>query len=76
MRREPSSFSPSRSATRNARRGSVALGRDRAGIESEEDHAKVRSDFETLTGREERRRVTRPSMNKQIAGEIGVSEIP
>jgi FixJ family two-component response regulator len=55
----------------------VALARDRGRIESEKTMAKIRSDFETLTAREQEvmTLVTSGLMNKQIAGEIGVSEI-
>jgi FixJ family two-component response regulator len=55
----------------------VALARDRGRIESEKTTTKVRSDFETLTAREQEvmTLVTAGLMNKQIAGEIGVSEI-
>jgi FixJ family two-component response regulator len=55
----------------------VALARDRGRIESEKTMAKIRSDFETLTSREQEvmTLVTSGLMNKQIAGEIGVSEI-
>ena len=55
----------------------VALARDRGRIESEKTMAKIRSDFETLTAREQEvmALVTSGLMNKQIAGEIGVSEI-
>ena len=55
----------------------VALARDRGRLESEKTMAKIRSDFETLTAREQEvmTLVTSGLMNKQIAGEIGVSEI-
>ena len=55
----------------------VALARDRGRIESEKTMSKIRSDFETLTAREQEvmSLVTSGLMNKQIAGEIGVSEI-
>ena len=55
----------------------VALARDRGRIESEKTKTKIRSDFETLTAREQEvmTLVTAGLMNKQIAGEIGVSEI-
>ena len=55
----------------------VALARDRGRLESEKTMAQIRSDFETLTAREQEvmTLVTSGLMNKQIAGEIGVSEI-
>ena len=55
----------------------VALARDRARRESEKALGKVRADFETLTAREQEvmALVTSGLMNKQIAGELGVSEI-
>ena len=55
----------------------LALGRDRARRESEKTTAKVKADFDTLTAREQEVMglVTAGLMNKQIAAEIGVSEI-
>ena len=55
----------------------VALARDRARRESEKAVGKVRTDFATLTAREQEvmALVTSGLMNKQIAGELGVSEI-
>ena len=55
----------------------IALERDRSRRESESAVSKLRADFETLTTREQQviALVTSGLMNKQIAGEIGVSEI-
>ena len=55
----------------------IGLERDRARRQSESATAKLRIDFETLTAREQQviALVTSGLMNKQIAGEIGVSEI-
>jgi len=55
----------------------IGLDRDRARRESEKAISKLRADFESLTSREQQviALVTSGLMNKQIAGEIGVSEI-
>jgi FixJ family two-component response regulator len=55
----------------------LALGRDRARREGETATSKLRSRFATLTPREQEvmALVTAGLMNKQIAGELGVSEI-
>ena len=55
----------------------IGLERDRARRESESAVSKLRTDFESLTAREQQviALVTSGLMNKQIAGEIGVSEI-
>src|SRR5215203_2151155 len=55
----------------------VGLDRDRAKRESDRSTSKLRTDFESLTAREEQviALVTSGLMNKQIAAEIGVSEI-
>jgi FixJ family two-component response regulator len=55
----------------------AGLERDRARRESENAVSKLRSDFDSLTAREQQviALVTSGLMNKQIAGEIGVSEI-
>ena len=55
----------------------IGLERDRARRESENAVSKLRADFESLTAREQQviALVTSGLMNKQIAGEIGVSEI-
>jgi FixJ family two-component response regulator len=55
----------------------LALGRDRARREGETATSKLRSRFATLTPREHEvmALVTAGLMNKQIAGELGVSEI-
>ena len=55
----------------------IGLDRDRARRESEKAVSKLRADFESLTSREQQviALVTSGLMNKQIAGEIGVSEI-
>ena len=55
----------------------LALARDRSRRESEKTTAKFRADFDTLTPREQEVMglVTAGLMNKQIAAEIGVSEI-
>ncbi len=55
----------------------LALARDRDRRESEKTTAKLKADFETLTAREQEvmALVTAGLMNKQIAAEIGVSEI-
>ena len=55
----------------------IGLERDRARRESESAVSKLRADFESLTAREQQviALVTSGLMNKQIAGEIGVSEI-
>jgi FixJ family two-component response regulator len=55
----------------------IGLERDRARRQGESAIAKLRTDFETLTAREQQviALVTSGLMNKQIAGEIGVSEI-
>jgi FixJ family two-component response regulator len=55
----------------------IGLERDRARRQDEGAIAKLRTDFETLTAREQQviALVTSGLMNKQIAGEIGVSEI-
>ena len=55
----------------------IGLERDRARRENEGAVSKLRADFESLTAREQQviALVTSGLMNKQIAGEIGVSEI-
>lgn len=55
----------------------VGLERDRAKRESDKSTSKLRTDFESLTAREQQviALVTSGLMNKQIAAEIGVSEI-
>jgi FixJ family two-component response regulator len=55
----------------------IGLERDRARRESESAVAKLRTNFASLTAREQQviALVTSGLMNKQIAGEIGVSEI-
>jgi FixJ family two-component response regulator len=55
----------------------VGLDRDRLRRESDRAISKLRTDFENLTSREKQviALVTSGLMNKQIAGEIGVSEI-
>jgi FixJ family two-component response regulator len=55
----------------------LALERDRARREDEAAHATLRAQYESLTPREREvtRGVTTGLMNKQIAGELGVSEI-
>jgi FixJ family two-component response regulator len=55
----------------------VALTRDRARRESEKSLSTLKANFETLTPREQEvmALVASGLMNKQIAGEIGVSEI-
>ena len=55
----------------------VGLERDRNRRKSAGDNAKLKTSFETLTGREQEIMglVTSGLMNKQIAGELGVSEI-
>jgi FixJ family two-component response regulator len=55
----------------------IALAQDRARRESQKAVGKVKTDFETLTAREQEvmALVTSGLMNKQIAGELGVSEI-
>lgn len=55
----------------------TGLERDRARRESESAVSKLRTDFESLTAREQQviALVTSGLMNKQIAGEIGVSEV-
>src|SRR6202046_735146 len=51
--------------------------RDRNRLKSAGDNAKLKTSFDTLTGREQEIMglVTSGLMNKQIAGELGVSEI-
>jgi FixJ family two-component response regulator len=55
----------------------VGLERDRNRRKSAGDNAKLKTSFDTLTGREQEIMglVTSGLMNKQIAGELGVSEI-
>jgi FixJ family two-component response regulator len=55
----------------------VGLERDRNRRKSAGDSAKLKASFDTLTGREQEIMgwVTAGLMNKQIAGELGVSEI-
>jgi FixJ family two-component response regulator len=55
----------------------IALDRDRARRESDDGISKLRAKFETLTAREQEviALVTSGLMNKQIAAEIGVSEV-
>jgi len=55
----------------------VGLDRDRARRESDKSTSKLRTDFESLTAREQQviALVTSGLMNKQIAGKIGVSEV-
>ena len=55
----------------------AALARDRARRDNERSLSKLKADFETLTPREQEVMglVTAGLMNKQIAGEMGVSEI-
>jgi len=55
----------------------VGLDRDRVRRESDKSTSKLRTDFETLTAREQQviALVTSGLMNKQIAAQIGVSEI-
>jgi FixJ family two-component response regulator len=55
----------------------VAIARDRAGLEEEAALAGLRSRFETLTMREREimALVVTGRLNKQIAGDIGISEI-
>jgi FixJ family two-component response regulator len=55
----------------------VGLARDRAGREEERALAELRGRYETLTAREREImvEVTKGRLNKQIAGDIGISEI-
>jgi len=55
----------------------IGLDRDRSRRKDAGDSAKLKASFETLTGREQEvmGMVTAGLMNKQIAGELGVSEI-
>jgi FixJ family two-component response regulator len=55
----------------------IGIERDRARRQNESAITKLRIDFESLTAREQQviALVTSGLMNKQIAGEIGVSEI-
>ncbi len=55
----------------------IGLERDRGRRKNAGDAAKLKASFETLTGREQEimGMVTAGLMNKQIAGELGVSEI-
>jgi FixJ family two-component response regulator len=55
----------------------AGLERDRARLKSANDSSKLKASFDTLTPREQEIMgfVTAGLMNKQIAGEIGVSEI-
>ena len=57
--------------------GATALGRDRRRRESEKRVSELRSRFDTLTPREREVMggVTAGMMNKQVAGELGLSEI-
>ncbi len=55
----------------------LALERDRIRREKEESHSTLRDRFDTLSGREREVivRVAAGDLNKQIAGELGVSEV-
>ena len=55
----------------------LGLARDRARLEDEKSAAALRAHFETLTAREREvmARVVAGRLNKQIAGELGISEI-
>jgi FixJ family two-component response regulator len=55
----------------------IGLERDRSRRKSADDSAKLKASFDTLTAREQEIMglVTAGLMNKQIAGELGVSEI-
>jgi FixJ family two-component response regulator len=55
----------------------LALEKDRGRLDSERSHSKLKANFASLTAREQEVMglVTAGLMNKQIAGEIGLSEI-
>jgi FixJ family two-component response regulator len=55
----------------------VGLARDRARLDDEKSMAVLRARFETLTAREREvmARVVTGRLNKQIAGELGISDI-
>jgi len=55
----------------------LGVARDRARLEEEKSTASLRSRFESLTPREREvmKRVVEGRLNKQVAGELGISEI-
>ena len=55
----------------------VAIERDRQRRTADEDASRMRQRFETLTAREQQvmMLVTTGKMNKQVAGDLGISEI-
>jgi len=53
----------------------AAMAKDEARRASDNDRSELRSHFETLSPRERQALVTAGRMNKQVAGELGLSEI-